>query len=59
MSKHPKVVMGCPQCTFQVEGITSEKVLREEYEVPYFAVYNVHLFVQIFEGKMRMRIICG
>ena len=25
----------------------------------YFAVYNMHFFVQIFEGKVRMRIIHG
>ena len=28
-------------------------------DLPYFAVYNVHCFAQIFEGKIRIRIIHG
>lgn len=26
---------------------------------PYFAMYNVHFFVQIFEGKIRVHIVHG
>ena len=26
-------------------------------QVMYFALYNVHFFAQIFEGKIRMRVI--
>ena len=28
-------------------------------QVPYFAIYNVHIFLQIFEEKIRMCIIHG
>ena len=28
-------------------------------DIPYIAIYNVHIFTQIFEGKIRMHIIHG
>ena len=30
-----------------------------QMDTPYFAIYNAHFFAQIFEGKIRICIICG
>ena len=36
-----------------------QRELLAEMELLYFAMYNVHFFAQIFEGKIRMQIIHG
>ena len=36
-----------------------DSFFKKRFYLPYFAVYNVHFFAQIFEGKIRVRVIRG